>query len=71
MMKYRVGQMVYTKKDIRGWFDYLVEPVIPANTLGTVVDFIEPGSGKDVIYIVDFGSKIPQRNVVESDLHLR
>lgn len=70
-MKYRVGQMVYTKRDIRGWFDYLVEPVIPANTLGTVIGFVEPGNGKEVVYVIDFGHKLPQRNILESDLHLR
>ena len=70
-MKYRVGQMVYTKKDIRGWFDYLIDPMIPANTLGTIVDFIDPGHGKEITYMVDFGKKIPQRPIVESDLHLR
>lgn len=70
-MRYRIGQMVYTKKDIRGWFNQLIEPMIPANTLGTVIDFINPNNGKEIIYIVDFGRNIPQRNIVESDLHLR
>lgn len=59
--------MVCLKKDI-------VESsgsIIHANTLGSIVSFIQVEKTKQVLYIIDFGSKYIQHTVVESDLHLR
>jgi hypothetical protein len=36
--KYKIGQIVYTTKDIRGWFDKSVKSFIPINTPCTIIN---------------------------------
>jgi hypothetical protein len=36
---YQVGQLVYTTRDIRGWFDKSIKSFIPANTPCTVTGY--------------------------------
>ncbi len=44
-----IGQLVYTKSNIRGWFDKSIKSFIPANTPCTIVNHQQPES-----YLVRF-----------------
>jgi len=48
---YQPGQLVYTKSNIRGWFDKSIKSFIPANTPGTIV-LLHPTATE--LYLVRF-----------------
>lgn len=59
---YRVGQLVYTKSNIRGWFDKSVKSFIPANTPCTILSYQQEPSTKYLVRFdgefVEFGDYI-------------
>lgn len=68
IMKYQVGQYVYSAKIISGWFDYSLKFSIPINTFGTIISagLIDGES----IYEVSFGKEFGTLTVEESFLKL-
>lgn len=55
---YEIGQYVYTNCDIRGWFDYSMNGILPANKIGTIISYAWVGKNlKSVVYEIDFGQE--------------
>jgi len=54
---YKVGQYVYTAKDIRGWFDYSTKEYIPANTVCEIIAQGHYDDADDHVYLVKFFGK--------------
>lgn len=68
---YNIGQQVYTAKDIKGWFDYSLSDVIPANTVGTIIDYCEVGGDlNSIVYLVKFNKEFGTCQIVHRCLKL-
>lgn len=69
-MKYKIGQYVYTAKNIRGWFDFSTKDYIPENTVGKIVSIGAGGDCDPPFYTVEFSREFGLRFVLETDLKL-
>lgn len=66
-MQYKIGQAVYTNRDIRGWFNFSTKDYMPAKTLGHVIKADTESPGR---YYVFFGKEFGEMIIPEDYLEL-
>lgn len=68
---FQIGQMVYTNREIRGWFDFSLKSAIPANSRGIIAGCITASNDLDLVeYEVEFGSEFGRFHIYHKDLKL-
>lgn len=68
---FEVGQLVYTNREIRGWFNYSVKAAIPANLRGKIVGITNAcDTLEDVVYEVEFDREFGRYNINHTNLKL-
>lgn len=71
IVMFEVGQFVYTKHEIRGWFDYSTNHFIPKNYKGKILSVLyESAKINDTIYNIEFDKEYGCRNIRHADLKL-
>jgi hypothetical protein len=68
---FEIGQFVFTKKEIRGWFNFSLLSYIPSNYQGKIVGYIHHCNDVDsAVYEVEFGKEFGTYHVNHCDLKL-
>lgn len=68
---YKAGQLVYTARDIHGWFDKSIKSFIPTNTPCTILTIqLTPDTAKYSVRFNDKFSEFGDYTVSHSDLRL-
>jgi len=68
---FEVGQLVYTNKEIRGWFNFSIKAVMPANLRGKIVGIVKESDViENVVYEVEFDREFGRYNIHHNSLKL-